>query len=268
MVSVSVAIPYPLLRVQRLLPIIPFTTELRPSLFACRFVHLGEAHQKPIVEWWRKQHEAAAPCALAAEVGGLPQLTAVQKMTPAERRWRKKQQAMQGAEGQGQEGQGAEGQGPEGQRPEGTGQEECGPGVLPQQRGGRSSAGGRSVAAGGGRGQAGAVGAAGSGFRGSRGAPLGGRGGGRAGSGRFQPQGVPANLSLHPGHLRVPTVLPIQGQGPTRAAPPGIVMPMPTGAAGAGAGAAGVGVAGRPGSASVGGKASALAGGRPKQQGL
>lgn len=241
----------------------PATTEVRPFKLVRRFVHLGEAHQKPVVEWWRKQHEAAAPCALASEVGGLPQLTAVQKMTPAERRWRKKQQAMQGTEGQGPEGQG-----PEGPKPEGTGQEECGSGGLPQQRGGRASAGGRSVAAGGGRGQASAVGAAGSGLRGSRGAPVGGRGGGRTGSGRFQPQDVPANLSLHPGHLRVPTALPMQGQGAMRAAPPGIAMRMPTGAAGAGAVAAGVGVVGQPGSASVGGNASALAGGRPKQQGL
>lgn len=68
------------------------------------FAGLGKAHQKVMVEWWRQRHADSAACVIVGEVGDLPLLTAAKKLTPAERRWRKKQALLhqQGLAGQGQ----------------------------------------------------------------------------------------------------------------------------------------------------------------------
>lgn len=99
--------------------------EVAAGSFQCVwFVSLGPTHQQPIVEWWRKSIEsstaaaaaAAVPrpeagaeggvggplrgirpagCMIVASVAELPVLTAAPKLSPAERRWRKKQAMLQ-----------------------------------------------------------------------------------------------------------------------------------------------------------------------------
>ncbi|KAG2453624.1 hypothetical protein HYH02_001839 [Chlamydomonas schloesseri] len=66
------------------------------------FVGLGERHQKHVVEWWRQRHADSAACVIVGDVKDLPVLTAAKKLTPAERRWRKKQAALQQGGGEGQ----------------------------------------------------------------------------------------------------------------------------------------------------------------------
>ncbi|EFJ45758.1 hypothetical protein VOLCADRAFT_105839 [Volvox carteri f. nagariensis] len=66
------------------------------------FVGLGERHQKHVVEWWRQRHADSADCVIVGNVKDLPVLTAAKKLTPAERRWRKKQAALQQGGGEGQ----------------------------------------------------------------------------------------------------------------------------------------------------------------------
>ena len=70
--------------------------EVAAGSFQCVwFFSLGSAHQQPVMDWFRKQSTEDAGCLLAGSVAELPQLTAAPKLTPAERRWRKKQAAMQ-----------------------------------------------------------------------------------------------------------------------------------------------------------------------------
>jgi hypothetical protein len=98
------------------------------------FFCLGERHHKPVIDWLTAQLEqqpeqgreqqggsakeaeadGEAPqgpaYAIAASIRDVPQLMAAPKLTPAERRWRKKQAAMmEGGEGQQQEGEGGGG---------------------------------------------------------------------------------------------------------------------------------------------------------------
>ncbi|GAX73251.1 hypothetical protein CEUSTIGMA_g705.t1 [Chlamydomonas eustigma] len=53
----------------------------------------GIPQQAATVEWWRKNiGEAAAECVIVTDVKELPQLMAAPKSSPAERRWKKKQE--------------------------------------------------------------------------------------------------------------------------------------------------------------------------------
>lgn len=114
------------------------------------FVSLGEPHHKPVVEWWRAEAARGAldgSAALASDVADLPQLHASPRVTPAERRWRKKQ---------------AEAAAALAARGEGGSPDTVSP-FVPRSGGGRSGGGGRDGTASSGRNSA-----------------PGGRGGGRA----------------------------------------------------------------------------------------
>ncbi|KAG2495856.1 hypothetical protein HYH03_006094 [Edaphochlamys debaryana] len=116
------------------------------------FVGLGERHQKPVVEWWRQRHGDGAACVIVGDVKDLPVLTAVKKLTPAERRWRKKQAALaQQGQGQGGEGEPAD---EAGGAAAGSGRPGVGGGGRPGAGGGGrpgAGGGGRPGAFGGGR---------------------------------------------------------------------------------------------------------------------
>ena len=55
------------------------------------FLSLGREHHAATLEWWRREcGDAEGAPAMSEEVEALPQLCAAPKLTPAERRWRKK----------------------------------------------------------------------------------------------------------------------------------------------------------------------------------
>ena len=60
------------------------------------FINLGPLHQQPVTDWFRKQQSGLneeSGCMLSNSVSELPRLVAAPKISPAERRWRKKQAA-------------------------------------------------------------------------------------------------------------------------------------------------------------------------------
>uniref|UniRef100_A0A7S1SHB1 Uncharacterized protein n=1 Tax=Tetraselmis chuii TaxID=63592 RepID=A0A7S1SHB1_9CHLO len=81
--------------------------EVRAGSFQCVwFFSLGNKHQKPVLDWWHKTLNPNNALSVglqpidytvAAYAHELPQLTAVQKATPAERRLKKKLSGQQGA---------------------------------------------------------------------------------------------------------------------------------------------------------------------------
>eukprot|EP00873_Tetraselmis_striata_P003891 jgi/Tetstr1/424155/TSEL_014761.t1 len=86
--------------------------DVRAGSFQCVwFFSMGNKHQKPVLEWWRRaaqgQPSDDSPgreppeYTIASDVKELPQLMAVKKATPAERRRKKKMAQQRTAQGEG-----------------------------------------------------------------------------------------------------------------------------------------------------------------------
>ena len=69
--------------------------QANPQFQCVWFISLGPEHQQPVTDWFRKQQAGSdredSGCMLANNVSELPRLVAAPKLSPAERRWHKKQ---------------------------------------------------------------------------------------------------------------------------------------------------------------------------------